>query len=70
MECYTGLKWVKTEYSLPHYSLNWLCQSVSKEFLFNGTDNSNENSEPFWRLHFGRGPVVHPSSNGERLGDI
>ena len=32
MECYTGLKWVKREYSLPQI-LSLLCQNVSKEVL-------------------------------------
>ena len=35
MECYTGLKWVKREYSLPQI-LNLVCQNVSKEVLLTG----------------------------------
>ena len=32
MECYTGLKWVKREYSLPQI-LNLVCPNVSKKVL-------------------------------------
>ena len=32
MECYTGLKWVKREYSLPQ-TLSLACQNVSEEVL-------------------------------------
>ena len=35
MECYTGLKWVKREYSLPQI-LNLVCQNVSLEVLLTG----------------------------------
>ena len=35
MECYTGLKWVKREYSLPQI-LSLVCQNVSKEVLLTG----------------------------------
>ena len=56
MECYTGLKCVKTEYSLPQ--------------ILNRTQKPCKNSKQFWRLHLGRESVVHPSSNGEGLRDI
>ena len=35
MECYTGLKWVKREYSLPQI-LNLVYLNVSKEVLLTG----------------------------------
>ena len=35
MECYTGLKWVKREYSLPQI-LSFVWQNVSKEVLLTG----------------------------------
>ena len=35
MECYTGLKWVKREYSLPQI-LNLVCQNVPEEVLLTG----------------------------------
>ena len=35
MECYTGLKWVKREYSLPQ-TLSLVCQNVSWEVLLTG----------------------------------
>ena len=35
MECYTGLKWAKREYSLPQV-LNLVCQNVSQEVLLTG----------------------------------
>ena len=35
MESYTGLKWVKREYSLPQI-LSLVCQNVSKEVLQTG----------------------------------
>ena len=35
MECYTGLKWIKREYSLPQI-LSSTCQNVSKEVLLTG----------------------------------
>ena len=34
MECYTGLKWAKREYSLPQ--ITWVCQNVSKKVLLTG----------------------------------
>ena len=36
----------------------------------NRTQNSSENSKPFWRLRLGRGSVERPPSNGERFRDI
>ena len=36
MECYTGLKWVKREYSLPQI-LSLVSQNVSKEVLLKGS---------------------------------
>ena len=35
METYTGLKWVKREYSLPQI-FNLVCQNVSEEVLLTG----------------------------------
>ena len=69
IECYTGLKWVKREYSLSHI----LNLSLPKFFwgnILNKTKNSSKNSKPFWRMRFGRGSVVHPPSNGKGLRSI
>ena len=63
MECYTGLKWVKREYSLPQI-LSLVCQNVSMEVLLTG---------PIIQVkipsHSGdwieRGSVERPTSNGE-----
>ena len=63
MECYTELKWVKREYSLPQ-NITSVRQNVSKIFA-NRTQNSSENSKPFWRLCLGRGSVAGPTSNGK-----
>ena len=35
MDCYTGLKWVKREYSLPQI-LRLVCQNVPNEVLLTG----------------------------------
>ena len=35
MECYTGLKWVKREYSLPQI-LSLVCENVSNKVLLTG----------------------------------
>ena len=51
MEHYTGLKWIKRDYSLSQI----LNLSLSKCFwgsFVNRTQNSSENSKPFWRLRF------------------
>ena len=34
------------------------------------SQNSGQNSKPFWRLRVGKGSFVHPPSNGEGLRDI
>ena len=69
IECYSWQKLIKKEYSL----LQILNLSLPKRFkgnFVNNTQNSSENSKPFWRLRFGRGLVVCPPSNGEGLRDI
>ena len=56
MECYAGLKWVKREYSL----LKILNLNLRKCFLgsfASRTQNSCENSKPFWLLPFGEGQL-------------
>ena len=41
-----------------------------REFFLYKTQNSSENSRPFWRLRFGKGSVIRQSSNGEGLRGI
>ena len=61
MEGYTGLKWVKREYSLPQiFSL--VCQNVSEEVLL--TEPKVQAKIP---RELGEG---HPLSNGEGFRDI
>ena len=62
IECYTELKWVKGEYSLP--------QITAKGIFIDRIRNWSENSKPFWRQRFGRRLVVCPPSNAKRLRDI
>ena len=69
MEWYTGLKWVKREYSLPQILNLSLLKCFWGRFV-NRTQNSSKNFTPFWRLRFGRGSLVRPPSNGEELRDI
>ena len=45
MECYTGLKWVKREYSLQQI-LNLVCRNVSKEILLTGPKIQAKISSP------------------------
>ena len=69
IECYTGLKWVKREHSLPQI----LNLNLPKHFwgsYVNRNQNSSENSKLFWRLRLGRGSVVQPPSIGKGLRDI
>ena len=63
MECYTGLKWVERQYSLPQILNLGLPKCFQGSFV-NRTQNSKENFKPFWRVLFGRGSVIHPLSNG------
>ena len=69
MECCTGLKWVKREYSLQQI-LNLTLPIYFSGIFVNRTQNSSENSKRFWRLRFGRRSVVRPPSNGEGLRNI
>ena len=62
IECYTELKWVKWEYSLP--------QITAEGIFIDRIRNWSENSKLFWRQRFGRRPVVCPPSNAKRLRDI
>ena len=62
IECYTELKWVKGEYSLP--------QITAEGIFIDRIRNWSENSKLFWRQRFGRRPVVCPPSNAKRLRDI
>ena len=63
MESYTGLKWVKREYSLPQiFSL--VCQNVSEEVLL--TEPKIQAKIPI----LGRGSVEHPLFNNEGFRDI
>ena len=50
--------------------LNFSQRKYLQERFVNKTQNSSENSKPFWRLRFGRGLVVRPPFNGEGLRDI
>ena len=50
IECYTELKWVKGEYSLP--------QITAKGIFIDRIRNWSENSKPFWRQRFGRRLVL------------
>ena len=52
MECYAGLKWVKREYSLPKI-LNLNLRKCFLGSFTSRTQNSCENSKPFWLLPFG-----------------
>ena len=60
---------MRNEYSLPQILNPCLLKCFWGSFV-NSTQNSSENSKPFWILRFGRGSVVRPPSNGERLRDI
>ena len=68
MECYTGLKWIKRECSLPQI-LNLGQPKCFQGSLVNRTQNSKEHFKPFWRVIFGRGSVIHPLSYGVGLMD-
>ena len=69
MECYTRLKWVKREHSLPQMLNLSLPKCFSGSFV-NRTQNSSKSSKPLQGLRFERWPVVHPPSNSEGLRDI
>ena len=69
MECYTRLKWVKREHSLPQMLDLSLPKCFSGSFV-NRTQNSSKSSKPLQWLHFERWSVVHPPSNGDGLRDI
>ena len=69
MECYTGMKCVKREYSLPQVINLSLPKCFWGSFV-KRTKNSSENSHPFWRLDFRRQLIVRPLSSGEGLRDL
>ena len=68
LKCYTGLKWVKRQYSLPQVLDLGLSKCFYGSFV-NRAETSSKNPKAFWRLRFGRRSVVRPLSNGERLRD-